>query len=199
MRRTFTRVTLVLACTVGCASGGSTSLTSSWRTQDSPPRELHRVLASFVSTDLAMRRSVEDRLAAQIPGSFPAYSAIPNLSLGNPEATREQLRRRLFDGAVVVRVMGLRADTTALPGSAGFKAYPGFYRYWQSSWTALRDPAHIAPDAEVQVEIVVYSLADDRLLWAGRTTTTNPGSVQELLDHSVDVAVRELSSKRVLR
>jgi hypothetical protein len=199
MHRSFGTLTLVLISTLACASGGSTSLTSSWRMPDAPPRELHRVLASFVSTDPAMRRSVEDRLAARIPGSFPAYSAIPNLSLGNPEATREQLRHKLFDGAVVMRVMGLRADTTALPGSAGFKAYPGFNGYWQSSWTTLRDPAHVAPDTEVQVEIVVYSLADDRLLWAGRTTTTNPGSVQELLDHSVDVAVRELSSRRVLR
>jgi hypothetical protein len=190
--------TMMLFCLLACASRGSTSLTSSWRAPEPGPWEFHRVLTSFVSTDLPLRRSVEDRLATRIPGSFAAYSTLPGLSVGDSGAVHRQLRGKLFDGVVVVRVMGLRSQPASLPASAGYAEYPGFYRYWQTSWTMLRDPGYVPPDSQVQVEIVVYSLAHDRLVWAGRTTTTSAEPLQEVLDHSVDVAVSELASKRVL-
>jgi hypothetical protein len=190
---------MVLVSALACASSGSTSLTSSWRAPTADRLQFRRLLTSLVSTDPIMRRAIEDRLAARIPDSFAAYSAVPELALGNPEVTREQLRRKLFDGAVVVRVLGLRGENTSLPGSGGYTTYPGFYGYWESSWTTLRNPAYVAPDTQVTVEIVVYSLADDKLVWAGRTTTTKLASVQEALDQSVDAVVRELWSTRSSR
>lgn len=199
MRLTVERLSVVLVFSLACASSGSTALTSSWPAPDAAPPPFHRVLTSLVSTDLTLRRAVEDQLASRIPNSFAAYSTVPELALGDPEAAREQLRGKLFDGVVVVRVLGLRGEQTSLPGSAGYRAYPGFYRYWESSWTTLRDPGYVAPEKDVSVEIVVYSLAEDRLVWAGRTTTATRASVREALDQSVDVVVRELWSKRSSR
>ena len=187
-----------LAIVMACA-GNSTSLVNSWTAPDPTPWEFHRTLVTFVSTDQPTRHAVEDRLATRIPGSFAAYASVPGLSVDDPRAARTQLRGKLFDGAVVVRVLGLRGDQSTLPGSGGYAAYPGFYHYWASSWAALRDPAYVAPDSQVQVEIVVYSVTQDRLLWAGRTTTLNPKSIQEAVDHSVDVAAKSLASKRAFQ
>jgi hypothetical protein len=198
MHRTFLTLTVVLVSSLACATGGS-SLTSSWRSPEIRRLKFHRALTSFVSTDVTMRRSVEDRLATRIPGSFPAYSAVPELSLGDSARAREQLRGKLFDGAVVVRVVDVQNEKAGGPGQAWYSAHPNFYGYWGSSWTSVRNPTYVATTKGVMVEVLIYSLGDDKLLWAGRVESANPRSVRELVDHSVDVAIRELWMTKMLR
>lgn len=197
MHRTLGTLAAVLTFTLACASGRSTSLTSSWRAPETPAWPLRRMLASLVSTDLPMRRSIEDRLAARIPGTFAAYRSVPELSLGDAELAREQLRGKLFDGAIVMRVLG--HDERAVPPAGWQASSPTFYAYWGPWWGAVRDPGYVVAERDVVVEIRIYSLAEDRLLWAGRTATANPRSMQALLDESVDAAVRELWTKRVFQ
>jgi hypothetical protein len=198
MHCTFGTLTAVLLSSLACASNG-TSLTSTWRAPEFHRLPFHRALTSFVSTDVGMRRAVEDRLATRIPGTFPAYSAVPELSLSDPAKAREQLRGKLFDGAVVVRIVEARTERASPPDAVWYTANPSFYGYWGSSWMTVRNPASGLTEKPVLVEVVIYSLADDRLVWAGRTETMNPKSVKELVDHSVDAVVRELWSKRMIR
>jgi hypothetical protein len=173
MHRTLATLTAVLFSTLACASS-STSLTGTWRAPEMRRLPFRRALTSFVSTDVGMRRAVEDRLATRIPGSFPSYSAVPELSLSDAEKAREQLRGKLFDGAVVVRIVEARNGPAARPDADWSTTYPGFYDYWESSWTTVRNSAQA-------------------------TETTSPRSVKEVMDHSVDAAVRELWAKQMIR
>ena len=198
MHRTLATLTVVLFSTLACAPSG-TSLTSTWRAPEMRRLPFRRALTSFVSTDIGMRRAVEDRLATRIPGSFPAYSAVPELSLSDAEKAREQLRGKLFDGAVVVRIVEARNEPAGHRDADWSTAYPNFYGYWASSWTTVRNSAQATANKPLQVEIVIYSLASDRLVWAARTETASPRSVKEVVDHSVDAAVRELWAKQMLR
>ena len=56
MNRNFVTLTATLISTLACASGGSTSLTNTWRAPETDRLAFHRVLASFVSTDPSTRR-----------------------------------------------------------------------------------------------------------------------------------------------
>ncbi len=189
----------VLASVLACATGGP-SLTSSWRSPETRQLQFHRAMTSFVSTDMVMRRAVEDRMATRIPGSFPAYSSAPDLSLTDAERARAQLRGKLFDGAVVVRVVDIANEKVLPPGQGWYSAYPSFYSYWGDAWRSVKDPARVETPRNVAVEVVIYSLGSDKLVWAGRTeTTTSSRSMKELVDRSVDVVLRELWTTRVFR
>src|ERR1700716_2136833 len=140
MNRNVVMLTATLISTLACASGGSTSLTNTWSAPETDRLAFHRVLASFVSTAPSTRRSMEDRLATRIPSSFAAYRAIPDLSLNDRVLAREQLRGKLFDGAIVMRVVDVRNVESYHPGLAWYTGYPSFYDFWGSSWTVVRAP-----------------------------------------------------------
>jgi hypothetical protein len=199
MHRKVATVTANLILSFVCASCGATPLTSTWRAPAAENAPFHRVLATFVSMDLPLRRSMEDRLAMKIPRSFPAYQTVPDLSLGDRERARDQLRGRLFDAAVVMRVVDVRNVQSYRPGGDWYTGYPRFYDFWGPSWTAVRDPGYAVIDRAVFVETMVYSLSEDKLVWAGRTTTDSTQSVNELVDRTVDAVAKELRSKQVIR
>jgi hypothetical protein len=188
-----------LICAIACASGGASPLSNTWRAPDTERPAFHRVLATFVSTDLSTRRAMEDRLAQGIPSSFAAYRAIPDLSLTDRALAREQLRAKLFDAAVVMRVVDVRDVQAYRPGVTWYTGYPRFHDFWGSSWTAAQASAPAAGDRVVFVETVLYSLSDDKLLWAGRTATENPRSVDDLVDRTVDAVAHEMRSQRLIR
>jgi hypothetical protein len=190
---------LILAASTACASGGSTTITTSWRDPDAGTLAFHRILAAYVTNDPAMRRTVEDRLARNIPNSFPAYSAVPELSLTDQQRARSQLRDRLFDGAILMRVVDVENQQTYIPGSSWYATYPNFYGYWGSSWGMVRDPGYVVNNKFVTVETAVYSISDDKLVWAGRTRSENPGSATKLVDKTVDAVAKELRAQKLIQ
>lgn len=198
MRRTFVTVAPVLIAALACG-GGANSLATTWSAPTAERLPFHRVLATFVSVDAPLRRSMEDRLAARIPSSFAAYRSVPELSFSNRELARDQLRGKLFDGAVVMRVVDVQDVKTYRPGNAWHSSYPRFYDFWGTSWTVARAPGYVVTDRVVFVETAIYSLSDDRLLWAGRTVTENPSSLKELAERTVDAVARELGSTPLIR
>jgi hypothetical protein len=54
------------------------------------------------------------------------------------------------------------------------------------------DPGYLRTDTVVMVETLIYSVTDDKLLWAGRSKTTNPSNVREFIQELSDGAVKEM-------
>jgi hypothetical protein len=89
---------------------------------------------------------------------------------------------RALDGRKVGRC---RTRPAGQPASARYGSFwGGYYRY---GWGAVYEPGYLRTDTIVTVETLVYSLADDKLIWAGASQTTNPSSL--------DGFVRELAGK----
>jgi len=183
---------LILAGCVACASGGATHIESSWKDPHAQQLAFHRVLAVVVSGDPAVRHSMEDQLSRRLPNTFAAYRAVPDLAVGNDAAARDQLRGRLFDGAVVMRVVGVHDAKAYVPGPDWHSAHPSFYSYWTSSWTMVREPGYLASDTLVTVETAVYSLADDKLLFAARTENASARALDKLLDGTTKAVTTQL-------
>jgi hypothetical protein len=53
-------------------------------------------------------------------------------------------------------------------------------------------------DRIVSLETQLYSLGNDRLVWAGRSETTNPQSVSKLIDSVIKHVLKALHSEGLL-
>jgi hypothetical protein len=177
---------LALALAVLAVSAcARTRYESTWKDPAAAPITLSgQRVAAFVSTGSdTTRRPAEDALAREITArgaqGIPGYVLLPGPEPRDPQEARQALQQAGVQGAVSMRVVGSEKETTYVP--------PTFHGYWVGAWPTFYDPGYTVTDTLVSVETRVYSVARDRLLWAGKSVTTNPTRV--------DTFVKELSAK----
>jgi hypothetical protein len=151
-----------LACAAALVSAcASTAILSTWKEPGVGQVAFHKVLVLAPGRDPSIRRAAEDELVSRITRvlAVPSYTLIPDNEMGSQEAIRARAVAAGFDGAVVMRVVSVNRQATWVPGS-----WVGPY-YAFGGWPAY-DPGFVQVDTQVRVETNVYSLPDDKLLWA---------------------------------
>ena len=96
-----------------------------------------------------------------------------------------------------MRPAGVETDETVQLGEEIAIGYASLWSYWGTSWHTATLPGYVNIDKTYTVEIAVYSVADEKLLWVGRMTSTDPKSLRTLLDDMVKIAAGELRSFKV--
>jgi hypothetical protein len=169
---------------VGCAS---TKFNVSWRAPGTAPLNFKgkKVVALVISKDESVRLGAEEALAREItklgPIGVTAYSVIPKELLQDKEKAKEFLTKAGVVGAVTMRVIGKDQNISSSPATYyGGTAYATFWGggYYGTGWGGVYDPGYLRTDTIVSVETLVYSLEQDKLVWAGRSETTNPDKVR---------------------
>ncbi len=168
---------LALVLTSGCWR--RTELATVWHEPGPTMLNFKRTVAVFASTDESMRRSVEDQLSQLFPNAMPAYRAIPNAAQADKETILQQLRGSGFDGAIVMRVTNV-SERVTYNGTYWGPAY-GFGGYWGSAWASPYDPYYVNVTQIVSVETNIYSLKDDKLVFAALSETSNPSDAGKLI------------------
>jgi hypothetical protein len=185
-----------LALTSGCFH--STQLAATWSEPNAGPIQFHKTVTVFVTKDEALRRSVEEKLAANFTNGLPSYRILPTIDTANRAAILDQLRNTGFDGAVVMRVVDVTTQPSYVPGTYWYGSPYTFAGYWGAAWAYPYDPGYYVQDQIVSVETQIYSLADDKLIFAARSETTNPASAGKLTDSVIRHIRSDMKKKGLL-
>lgn len=179
-----------VAALAACTS--LTSIRESWKAPDAGPVHFEKVLVLARVQDQSARRVAEDTLQAKLVGTsaVQSYKVLTTEDLGDKERTKARLRDGGFDGAVIVRLVSADQRITTYAGTSG-----GF---WGSSWYYSYPYTDVQVDTVVQVEINLYSLTEDKLLWAGRSETIDPRSIEQLISEIVDAAGEEMRKQGLI-
>jgi hypothetical protein len=214
--RTFGLTSAVLALTVGCGStsgstktasttpaeASTTTFSSSWKSPTARPLQVQgaKVAAVVIMTDVASRRAAEDKLAKEITArggvGVPMYTLVESSNLEGEPIAREALEKADVKGVVVLHPAETETETVPQDYTqAPYNSYwDGYYSYgFGSPWdnTPKQRPF-------VTVETLVYSLAQNQLVWAGRSKTTNPATVNNLIMEVAAATATELSNYALL-
>jgi hypothetical protein len=214
--------------TQAACGGGTTVFVSSWRLPGAEPLAMkgEPMAAVVMMTDDATRRNAEDVLAREITHygarGIPMYQIMPGPALGNEAAARAAVEQAGVKGVVVMRPMGTKTKTEtqqtySSPSYSGY--WGGYYPYgWGSAWgpslNTFHNPVNAAPTPYVtapgsvettktttevvEVEVLVYSLKQNVLVWAGKSESTEPGKVDEFVTRLAAEVVKELRNTRLL-
>jgi hypothetical protein len=180
-------------------------LKSSWRNFDPAATPVSRVIVIGFTTEQATRRVMEDSLTAEIRKhggkAEPSYTIVPGALPKEPAAMKEKVGASGFDGAVVVRVAGVRQEQAWDPGySAAIPTeYGTVWTYW-GYWSPYAwDIGYLQTDTVVRIEIVAYAVGRDIMIWTGLSESTNPGSVRKLVQQVAVSVGADLKKRNVIR
>ena len=195
------RALWVIAAGLGLAScSASTSLKNSWRDPSfTGPLEFNKVLVVMVTKDGATRRTVEDAVVKRIIArrhveAVPSYTVLMDSDLRDKEHAKAIVEQAGFDGAVALRIVGVDKEVNYVPGSYP-SPYYNFWGYYDYAWPAVYDPGYLQTDTIVNVETLVYSVKDGKLVWTGTTETFNPSNIDDMVDGIASAVSSELAKQ----
>lgn len=183
MRTILSFITLLIIL-IGCSS--SNKITNSWKNPDASEESIKfQTVAVFAMVkDQQMRRDVEDAIASQMPNTIavPAYKMVTNEELADIDAVKQKLKDRGMEGALVLSVKNVNQKTSYYSSGMYPSAYYTFGGYYNYAWNYMYDPyVYSNTNVYVDLEILIYSLKNDQLVWYGESTSVNPKDIHETI------------------
>lgn len=202
-----TRCVLKLAVLSALLAGGlvgcsSTRLAESWHDPAVGRLPDGKVLAAVITDDKALRRVVENELVALIgpEKTTASYELLTEADTRAAEAAKDKVKKAGIDYALVMRPVSSHQETTFVPGDP--LLYPTPYRsfggYWGWGWGGFYDPGYVRTDTILRIETLLYSLKEDKVVWAGSTSTVNPGRAEDLVLEIARAATKDLRKKGLI-
>ena len=181
------RRTVFLAAGLALAACAGTSIVDSWKEPGSGPLRFKKVLALAIVKNDSIRRRAEDALQSSLRSvqAVQSYKLFDAAELADRERLKAQLRLDGFDGVIALRVAGSRQELSYTTAAMPLEDFWGYYG-------AAYPPTEMNVDTIARVEIKIYSLADDKLVWAGVSETFNPKDAGQLVADIVAAAGQEL-------
>jgi len=194
-------VVIVVASLTACAT---TSFTSSWKAPDAQPMGSlagQKVVAVAMTKNQAVRRSAEDTLVSVLNAN--GSQGIPSYSILGDETDEAKAKAAIEkSGAVAVVVMRPVAQEKEISSTPSMYMGPRYGGYWGGyygyGWGGAWGGTEIRTDTIVIVETLVYSLKQNKLVWAGQSKTTNPSKVDAFVKEVAAGAGKEMKKAGLL-
>ncbi len=193
-------IALVLA---GCAT---TTFISTWKNPEVPPLgkvKDQTIIAAVAAEDEYIRHDAEDTLAAEL--TRRGNKGVPSYTLLPPGLKDEAIAKAAFEKAGAAGVVVMRPLATEEELSVSASVYTGPYYggfwggYWGYGWGYPYSASTVQTDTIIIVETLVYSLKHNKLVWSGRSKTTNPSKVASFVKELVSAAAWEMDRAGVFK
>ena len=203
------KIVIILLCLVALEScGPAVYVDKTWRDPETTidVSQMKKILvAAFLKTD-AGRRNAEDELSEMLKGKgVPSYSYLTmDPKPENRDAIKQMLEQDGFDAAMVLRLVDVDKDVKYVPGS--YTTYPVYYRdfwgyYWNSFTTASAtySPGYFETTRTYSLEMNIYLLENNKLVWSGLTSYSNPSNANKLIEGSAKTMVKAMRKQGFLK
>ncbi len=189
-------------CTALCLSAcTNTTFIQTWKAPDARPvnPQDKSIAALVIAPDKKRRRDAEVYLAHELTvrgaRGVAAYTLI-GLDLPKVDVARERFKEAGVDGVVIMRLVAHDSQTIVDPGGFSGSAYTTFGSYYSSYGMELTySTGSVQTDEWVTIETLIYSLNQDKLLWAGTSRTTNPEGLQGLVTEVANGVAGQISKQ----
>lgn len=190
-------VAIVAAGLTACAT---TTFTSSWKAPDAQPMGSlsgQTVVAAAMAKNVAVRRSAEDALVGVLNANgakaIPSYSIVGDDAVNDEAKAKAAIEKSGAVALVVMRPVAKEKEISATPTMYLGPRYGGYWGgYYGYGWGGAYGGTEIRTDTIVIVETLVYSLKQNKLVWAGESKTANPSKIDAFVKEVAAGAGKEM-------
>ena len=178
-----------------------TKYKTTWRASEVGPQSFagKKVAAVVISGDESLRVSSEEALVRELAGrgvqGVAAYRIVPKEALRQVDTARPFFERAGLDGVIVLRPLSLERERTYTPETWASPYYGTLWGYYGYGWGSVTTGGYVTDTPVLTVETLIFSIAKDRLIWAGVSETKHPETVQKVVADLVRSAAKELKKQ----
>ena len=177
---------LIFITIILTACSSSNKITNSWKNPDVNAESIKfQTIAIFAMVkNPDMRRNTEEMIASQMPNTVavPAYKLVTKEELADIDVVRQKLKERAIEGVLVLSVRNVEQQISYHSSGMYPSAYYSFGGYYNYAWNYMYDPyMYSSTNVYVDIEILIYSLKTDQLVWYGESTSVNPESIEQTI------------------
>jgi hypothetical protein len=190
---------------VACAS--STRLVTDWSDPAFRGETFKRILVLAVIRDDDQRHSYEQIFAERITRDgvtgIPGFSMMPNAKdYGSKPKIIEAVKKSGADAVLLANLISVTKRERQVPASVAyvprFGYGHGYYGYYGRAYDTVYRPGYITVDTSVQLETTVYDSETEKMVWAGKTRSFNPGSAKDVVTENADLILASMKKAGLL-
>jgi hypothetical protein len=192
---------LAVAMLVSC--GTPTSFVNTWRDPDAQPLAFKKILVVAFVPDEGQRRTAEDQMVANIKKAeaFQSYKILSKAQMKDSDASKATINELGVDGIITMRWLGKDEKLEYVPGTSyyGPSYYQPFWGYYGYASPMMYDPGYYTQSQIIRLETNIYSYPDEKIIWTGHSETTDPTSLNDLINSVALATSKELVKEGLIK
>ena len=197
-------ISLILAAYLSASTScATTTLDSVWKDPNYQGK-LDNVLVIGIARQENNRRLFEDRLVEQFKMSgkvaIASYTIIPSSEKIDKETVEKEIETLAVNAVIVTKVVDVKQKTSNVSASP----YPArlYNERWYSGYSRnygdVYSPRSSYQYTSVGLEINIYDLQTDKLIWSAWSDTIVDVSVQASIESLIKAIIKQLSDDNLL-
>jgi hypothetical protein len=192
------------------ACSPSTKILGSWKSPEAEEVGYSNLfVAAMIGDNYVTKKTIEDDIdEVLMQKGVQAISDLENIKPGLrfTSETRDQVVKEIKDsgrdGIMTIAIIDQTNETRYVPGTSyspmyygGYGRFGGYYgMYGPSSYS----PGYYATDKNYYIEINLYDLKTEALVWSAQSETTNPSSIDKAAKDFAYVVVDKMIKDKII-
>jgi hypothetical protein len=188
---------MFIVLSILASSCSSTKIVQSWKAPEASytPEKFQKILIIALAKDEPMRRLAEDKFASRSSNFHASYLIYPNKQIiGDEDRFKSVLVENGFDGIVTLRLISKDKENNWVAGN-----YTGnYWEYRRNYYTPYYQAGYFDENTTYYIETTLFSVKQDKLLWSGITSSTNPSSLKKTIDEMLKEVVERMKKENFI-
>jgi hypothetical protein len=200
--------TVAMCLMLATALPAGPKFTSTWKAPEASTTSFagRKVAALVISDDQTLRVSGEEALVRELAAigvthGVASYRFVPREELRDADRARPWYERAGVDGVVSMRLVKAETHKTSTSPVWTSSTYSSLWGYYGYGWGSVYvyDPGRTTSETVVVIETLVFSVPQNKLLWAAVTETVDPKDAAGVIEDVVEATVKEMRKQGLLR
>ena len=178
------------------ACAAQTTLYDVWFADGLKAGQYKKIVVIAIGPDQARRLAFEDAMAKRIPGSVASHELLTLGELTDRAKVQAKLKDQGFDGALVVRLIGVETSESKMPAHATMlnPDTGSLYGYWDTTGPAW-DRDLVLTTRSIALETQFFDVATAERKFHARSSSYDPADQTALADELFDSIRAELRKR----
>jgi hypothetical protein len=202
--KSFALILTITGLLSGCSP--STKILGSWKSPEAQSVGYSNLfVAALIGDNYVTKKTIEDDIdELLIQKGVQAISNLelvkPGLMLTNENKGQvvQEIKKSGRDGIMTIAIIDQTNETRYVPGTTSYSpmyyggGYGRFGGYYGMYGPSTYSPGYYATDKNFYIEINLYDLATEALVWSAQSETTNPASIDKAAQEFAYVVVDKM-------